>query len=70
MKLKCAVTNEEWTINYISPTAWVSLINEHAGHEWKCSVCGNDIYVRTEGENDDVITEVYCSYCRTIYKPM
>ena len=69
MKLKCAITQEEWIINYISPPAWVSLINEHAGHEWKCAVCGSDIYVRTEGD-DEMVTEVYCPYCHQIFKPM
>ena len=67
--MKCAVSEEEWTILYICPTHWVKLLNEHLGKEWKCAVCGNDLYVRTE-DDDETITEVYCPYCRVIYKPM
>ena len=72
MKTKCAVCKEEWITHLVCPPDWVKLINEHAGYEWKCAVCGNDMYVRTEpsGEDDEIVTEVYCSYCRVIYKPM
>ena len=69
MKVVCAVEGEEWTIRYICPTHWIKIINEHAGHKWKCAVCGNDLYVRTEGE-DETITEVYCPVCRYLVKPM
>jgi len=72
MKTKCAMCGKEWTTNSVCPPDWVKLINEHAGHEWKCAVCGNDMYVRTEpmGEDDEIVTEVYCGYCRQIFKPM
>ena len=71
MKVKCAVDGDEWTVGYVCPTHWVKLVNEHIGKEWKCSICGRDLYVRTRQEGEDeVVTEVYCPHCHFLLKPM
>ena len=71
MKVKCAKENEEWEVQYVCPTHWIQMINEHAGRKWKCGVCGGDLYVHThlEGE-DEIVDRIYCPRCRYIVKMM